>query len=85
MLGGASTTFGGCATLQGLPLPYKLYYTYNATARTMSGAFAYPNPSGWVAFGVNPSSPGNMLGGSALVAKSDASAPSGELLWSCHR
>ena len=42
----------------------------------------YPNPSGWVAWGVNPSQPGGMQGGSALVVKKNASAPSGRCLYS---
>ncbi len=68
-----------CFALQGLPSAYKLYYSYDPVSMTVSGAFEYPNPEGWVAFGVNPDNPGLMLGGSALVVKSDASATSGML------
>ena len=50
-LNGVSTTYGACATLQGEPSPYRLYYTYDAAASTITGAFAYPNPTGWVAWG----------------------------------
>ena len=82
-LNGVSTTYDACATLQGEPSPYRLYYTYDSAASTITGAFAYPNPTGWVAWGVNTAAPGQMLGGSALVVKSNASAPSGEAV--CNR
>lgn len=77
-LNGATITYSACATLQGLPDAYRLYYTYDVAASTITAAFAYPNPTGWVAWGVNSDAPGQMLGGSALVVKSNSTASSGE-------
>lgn len=77
-VGGTTTSYGACATLQGLPSAFKLYYSYVPSTRTVEGAFAYPNLSGWVAWGINPGQPGQMLGGSAFIVKSNASAASGE-------
>lgn len=77
-MGDQTTSYGACATFQTLPSVYKLYYSYEPSTGTVEGAFAYPNPSGWAAWGINPGQPGQMLGGSAFVVKSNASAASGE-------
>ncbi len=39
-LGDVTTTYAACATLQGQPHPYKLYYCYNAASKTIDGAFS---------------------------------------------
>jgi len=77
-VGATSTQYGACTTLGAGELPdsYNLYYSYDAATRVASVAFEYPNPEGWVAFGV-PEQPGVMVGASAVIAKADATAPTG--------
>ena len=40
VLGDTTTTYAACATLQGQPQPYKLYYAYEAATQTIDVAFS---------------------------------------------
>jgi len=65
-------TFGKCNSLPSLSA--SLHWTYHAENGTADVAFRAPSdPSGWVAWGINPDSGGSMEGSSVFVASQDGS------------